>query len=454
MMASSRLLADARSLFKLAGPIILSQVAMVLMGLVDTVMSGQAGATEQAVVALGVSLWIPLFITAMSIVQAVSPVIAHHVGAGDGAAVARDAREGMWLAAWISVVPLAVMPFTPHLLTWAGVAPALAVRTGVFLWGIMLGLPAALVYRALAFYSSAIHETMPLMVLSFVSLGCNALFNWLLIGGHFGLPAMGGAGCGWATGIGMWVGLFGLVAWTAMGPAYRPYFVWHGWSWPHRAAQWRLLKLGLPMGGAALAEVSAFCSVAILIGRFGPVQIAAHSIALNFASIVFMVPMGLSAAMTILVGNALGGGDTRGAHRIAWAGMVLAWLVALAAMGPMVVGRDLITAVYSSDPAVRALAASLLWFAVFWLLFDCTQVCAIGALRGYKVTVAPMVMMLLAFWGVGIPLGTWLGYHGWPGQAPMQVYGFWVGLVTGLVLVSIGLLVALRSVSRPVARAG
>src|SRR6185503_3723548 len=168
---------EARALLALGVPIILSQVAQVVMGLLDTVMSGHAGAFEQAV-GLGVSLWIPVFIGLMSVVQAVSPLIAHHFGAGDHAAVARDAREGIWLALYCG--PL-LLPLAPPLLVAFDIDPTLAGRTGVFLWGIVLGLPAALVYRSLAFYSSSINQTRPVMVLAFVGLGINAWLNWVLI---------------------------------------------------------------------------------------------------------------------------------------------------------------------------------------------------------------------------------------------------------------------------------
>lgn len=453
MPASHDFAAESRALLRLAGPIILSQIAQVLMGLLDTVMSGHAGAAEQAVVALGVALWIPVFVSLMNVVQALSPVVAHHYGAGDKQAVAQDAREGIWLAVWMSLVPLSLMPFAPRLLTLAGIDPALAQRTGVFLWGITLGMPAALVFRALAFYSASIHQTRPLMVLSFVGLGINALLNWVFIYGHLGFPAMGGAGCGWATGIGMWVALIALAIWTAKAPVYKPYYVWRGWAWPKWEAQKKLLRIGLPMGGAGLAEVTAFSSIAVLVGRFGEVQIAAHQIALNFSALIFMLPMGLSAALAIRVGNELGARDPRRARFVAWTGVKLGLAIAGAMILPIILLRHEVAAVYSTDAAVRALAANLLLFAAFWQLFDATQVCAMGALRGYKVTLLPMVLMLVAFWIVGIPAGTWLGYHGL-GSGPMEVYGFWVGLVVGLVLVSLTLAVALRKVADEVATAG
>ena len=446
MFPSKQFTTESRALLRLASPIILSQIAQVLVGFLDTVMSGHAGAMEQAVVGIGVALWIPVFVSLVSVVQAVSPMIAHHFGAGDPDAVARDAREGIWLAGFVSLVPLGLVPWAPDLLTFAGIAPPLAQRAGVFLWGIGLGMPAALIYRSLAFYSASINQTAPIMVLSFVALGVNALLNWVLIYGHFGLPAMGGAGCGWATGIGMWVGLILLVMWTRCAPVYRPYFLWRGWALPTWAAQKRLLRIGLPMGGAGFAEVAAFSSIAVLVGRFGEVQIAAHQIALNFSALIFMLPMGLSSALTIRVGHALGARHPVRARYIAWNGIAIGLLIAAVAIGPIILLRHQVAAVYSGDHAVQLLAANLLLFAAFWQLFDATQVCAIGALRGYKITLMPMALMLVAFWLIGVPFGTWLGYHGIAGE-PMKVYGFWVGLVVGLVLVSSALVLGLRKVA-------
>jgi MATE family multidrug resistance protein len=230
--------------------------------------------------------------------------------------------------------------------------------------------------------------------------------------------------------------------------------VWRHWRLPQWPAQKRLLRIGLPMGGAALAEVAAFSSIAVLVGRFGDVQIAAHQIGLNFSALIFMLPMGLSAALSIRVGHALGARDPREARAIAWTGIRLGLMIAACAIVPIIVLRHEVAAVYSSDPSVRSLAANLLLFAAFWQLFDATQVCAMGALRGYKVTFLPMVLMLVAFWCIGIPTGTFLAYRGLQPGHPLQVYGFWVGLVMGLVLVSISLAVALRHVANKFVREG
>ena len=160
-----------------------------------------------------------------------------------------------------------------------------------------------------------------------------------------------------------------------------------------------------------------------------------------------MFPMGISAAITVRVGQALGAGEARTARHSAWSGVGVGLVFATLAMLPIIALRHPAAALYSSDPAVQALAADLLLFAAFWQLFDATQVCAIGGLRGYKVTVLPMLLMICAFWGLAVPVGVWLGWYGALGSGPLKVYGFWTGLVLGLVTVSLGLAAGLRRIA-------
>ncbi|MCX9157717.1 MATE family efflux transporter [Niveibacterium sp. 24ML] len=443
-----RFIAESRSLFRLTGPLVASQAVYMLMGLMDTIMAGHAGAEEQAVVGLGVALWVPVFLALLGIAQAVSPVVAHHHGAGDNAAIVADTREGLWLAAIAGIVPFLLVPWVPAALAAAQIEAGLAEKVVLFLWGVVLGLPAALLTRTLGFYSASINHTRPLMVFGALGLLVNFVLNWVLIYGHFGLPAMGGAGCGWASGIGMWAGLIMMSLYTARARIYRDVFLWHGWCWPHWPRQKNLLKIGLPMGASMLAEVSAFAGVALLIGRFGAVQIAAHQVALNFASLVFMLPLGLSTAISIRVGQALGGGDPRAARFIAWSGVLIGLAIAAAMVPLVLLAREGIVALYTPDAAVQATASTLLIFAAVWQLSDATQVCAVGALRGYKVTVMPMWLAIGAFWVVAIPLGVLLGYQGAGSLNALGVFGFWIGLVVGLTLVAIGLSLILRRVAR------
>ena len=448
MNRAQHFFSESQALTHLALPIVLSQIAYVLLGMIDTIMAGQAGAEDQAAVALGVAFWMPVFVALMSVVQAVSPMVAHHFGAQDHAGIVHDTREGIWLALFSGAIPALLLPAVRPAMLAAQIDPELIAKTLLFLQGIVVGLPAALIFRALAFYSAGINQTKPMMVLAFLGIGVNSLFNWLLIWGHWGFPALGGAGCGWATAIGMWVGLLGMVGWTVWAPAYKHCYLWHGWSLPHWPTQGKLLKIGLPMGGAALAEVVAFTSVAVLVGRFGSAQIAAHQVAMNFSSLIFMLPMGLSAAATIRVGQALGAGEPQAASRTAWSAIGLGLIVAAAMIPLILLGRDALVSLYSPDPAVRQIASTLMLFALVWQFADAAQVVALGALRGYKITFAPMLVMFVAFWILGLPTGVWLGYTGIGSTGPLGVYGFWTALVLALILVALGLVFLLRKISR------
>lgn len=418
------------------------------MGLLDTIMAGWASPEEQAVVGLGVAIWIPVFLSLMAIIQALSPVAAHHYGAGDLPAIVKDTRQAIWLALGLSLLPAAALPWADTLLLWAGTAPTLGAKVELFLQGIVLGLPAALVFRALTFYSASVQETRPAMVLAGAGLLINAGLNAVLIEGRWGWPALGGAACGWATGIGMWISL-GLMAWYVhRAPQYRAIRLFTDWDRPDPARLQRLLRLGLPMGAAQLAEVTTFTGIALMISQYGAVAIAAHQIALNFSALVFMVPMGLSIALSIRVGQALGANDPAQARFVVGTGLTLAALLALVQMLGLLLMRDAIAGAYSPDTEVRALASQLLLYAALWQLADAAQVCANGALRGYHCTLRPMVLMVGAFWLIGIPAGHWFARQGLPWQVdgvPLGVEGYWMGLVAGLIVAATALLILLRA---------
>lgn len=425
---------------KLAMPLVLSQLAFVLMGFLDTAMTGRAGSDEQAVVGLGVGVWIPVMVAAMGVVQALSPIVAHHFGAGDYDAIAEDTRQGLWLGGLLGLLPMLSWPFLPELLAMAGTPPDLVARTTTFLHGILLGLPATLMFRALSFYASSVNLTKPPMWVAFVGLACNGVLNAGLIFGLWGLPAMGGAGCGWATGISSWIMLALLLAYMHRAPAFKPYWLFHRFSRIDLSLQARLIRLGAPIGLAHFAEVATFAGVALFVARFGALDIAAHQMALNFSAMVFMLPLGISTAVSIRVGQSLGAQAVAEARYRAWTGVMLATTLA-GLLAPVVyAARYAIVAVYTDDPRVVEVAASLVALSALWQLADAVQVTAIGALRGYKVTLVPMLIVIGVFWGVGVPVGVQLALHGapWLGVAqPLQVYGCWVGLVTSLVGVAV-----------------
>jgi MATE family multidrug resistance protein len=315
-----------------------------------------------------------------------------------------------------------------------------------------VGLPAFACYRVLYGYSTSINQTKPMMVIALLSLLLNGLVNWLLVFGHWGLPRLGGVGCAWSTMICVWFHLIAMLCWMRVSAAYRRTWPFTHYEGPQWSMLRSMLRLGLPIGVTYFAETSAFSLIALLVAKFGSVQVGAHAIALNFTSLTFMLPLSLGLALLTRVGQSLGAGDAVAARFRAWVGVGLALvLAALSALG-MASFRDTIAQAYTSEPLVAALAAQLLVLAALFQLSDCTQVVASCAIRGYKVTRAPMVLHLSAFWGVSLPLGCVLGlapqWLPWAPAQPMAAQGFWIALIVGLSIAAIGLVILLRKVAR------
>ena len=212
-----------------------------------------------------------------------------------------------------------------------------------------------------------------------------------------------------------------------------------------------MLRLGLPIGVTYLAEVSAFGAVSLLIARYGVVQVSASQIALNFSSLVFMVPLSFGIGLITRVGQALGEGDPVRARFVAWVGVAMSLAFAIVSAVLILLFRWEIARAYTSDPAVQALCAHLLLFAALFQLSDATQVATSSAIRGYKVTRQPMQIQLLAFWGFAMPLGYVLGlapaWFPWSPAAPMAATGFWIGLVLGLTIAAVLLSWSLQHLS-------
>ena len=319
-------------------------------------------------------------------------------------------------------------------------------------------LPAFTAYRVLYGYSASLGQTKPMMVVALGALVLNIFINWLLVFGHWGFAPQGGLGCAWSTMLCVWANLGGLLWWMHRSPAYASTWPFAHWEWPHGPKLRSLLKMGLPIGVTYFAETSAFALIALLVARFGSSQVAAHQIALNFTSLIFMVPLSLSVAVLTRVGHALGAGDTRAAQFRAWTGVALGLGLALVSAALIAWWRVEISSLYTEDAVVIALTAELLLLAAVFQLSDAAQVVTAGAIRGYKITRAPMRVQLLAFWVVSLPLGyvlgiaphwapEWLRALPWFPAQPMMAAGFWIALVLGLTVAGAGLLLLLRKVA-------
>ncbi len=450
--------AEISTLWRLSWPMLVGQLATVGMGVADVAMTGHVSAEELAAVSLATSVWSIVLVTVMGTMMAINTVVAHEIGAARYDRIPHSVRQSLWKGLLVGLVAMLFANLCTLLFDHVGLDQHVADRAALFLHVISLGMPAFACYRALYGYTTSINQTKPIMWIAIFGLVFNVASNWLLVYGNWGFPRLGGVGCAVSTAIAMWLMLGAMVVWVRYAPAYRTSYPFTGWEGPDWKAIGSMLRLGLPIGVTYFAEVSAFGLISLLVARFGVVAVSAHQVALNFSSLVFMVPLSFAIGMMTRVGQAMGEGNPERARFVGWVGVGMSVSFgALSALG-IAIFRWEIAAAYTSDPAVQAACAHLLLFAALFQLSDATQVATASAIRGYQVTRPPMIIQLLAFWGVSLPLGCILGlapgWFPWTPAAPMSTTGFWIGLVVALTVAAVLLTWSFEKLARQRIREG
>ena len=442
---------ETAALWQLAWPILIGQLATMGMGVVDVVMAGHASAQDLAGVSLGVSIWNLVIITLMGILMAVNPIVSQHVGAREFTQIPGVVRQALWKALGLGLIAMLVASLAGLLFDHMTIEPQVHDVARNYLTVISFALPAFACYRVLYGYSASMGETKPMMLIALGALLLNVVINYPLVYGKWGLPRLGGVGCAWATLLCIWFELVVIIWWIRRAPAYRKAQPLNAFE-PIRWSQIRvLLRIGLPIGVTYFAESSAFSLIALLVASYGTTQVAAHQIALNFSALAFMVPMSLGIALLTRVGQALGAQDPHAARFRAWHGVGLALSVAVVSAIGIALFNGHIARAYTSDGDVAALAGHLLIFVALFQLPDAIQVATSCAIRAYKVTRPPMLIHMIAFWGICLPLGVVLGlapqWSPWRPVEAMAAQGFWIALVVGLSIAAAGLVWLLNRLS-------
>ena len=443
---------EMASLWQLSWPMLVGQRATVGMGVADVAMTGHVSAAELAAVSLGASIWSIVLVTVMGVMMAINSVVAHEIGAGQFGSIPHTVRQALWKGLGVGLVACAAANLATLIFDHIGLDDAVNRSASMFVHVSSLGMPAFACYRALYGYTASINQTKPIMIIAILGLLFVIASNWLLVFGNWGFPQMGAVGCAVSTSLGMWLMLIAMVMWVKVSPVYRMTYPFTGWEGPDWSEIRHMLRLGLPIGVTYFAEVSAFGAVSLLVARFGVVQVSAHQIALNFSSLVFMVPLSFGIALITRVGQSLGEGNPRKARFVSWVGVAMSIAFGALSAGFIALFRWEIARAYTSDPQVQQLCVQLLLFAALFQLSDATQVAASSAIRGYKVTRQPMVIQLVAFWIFSLPLGYVLGlapaWFPWSPSAPMAAFGFWIGLVLGLTVAALLLAMSLQKLAK------
>jgi MATE family multidrug resistance protein len=430
--------AELAALLRLAFPVVVVQVGLMLMGVVDSIMVGRLSAEALGAVALGNVYFFAAGVFGQGLLMALDPLVAQAVGARDEPAIGRAVQRGLLLAAALTVPCAILLRFAEPLLRAVGQPDRLA--EGAALYALCL-IPGVLPYYAFIVLRQTLQarELMRPIVITIVAANlANVGLNWALIYGHLGAPALGIAGSAWATTLSRWLMMLSLLA-LAWGEL-RPHLV------PLRSGilEWmplrRMLAIGSPIGLQHLMEYGIFGTVALLMGRLGTIPIAAHQVAINLASLTFMVPLGISAAAAVLVGQAVGRGDIDGARRAARAALAcgVAFMATTAII--MFAVPAPLARLYSRELPVVTLAAALLPIAGTFQVFDGLQVVSLGILRGAADTRVPFLIALLGFWLLGFPVSLLLAF-----QRGLGAEGLWWGLVVGLAVVAVLLLTRVRA---------
>lgn len=431
-------LEEARASLSLSGPLILTNAIEMAMLCTNTAMIGRLGPDLLAASALATNLYVVFLLFAIGIVTAVAPMLANEIGRDRDAVdeLRRTVQAGLWAALGIAVPIWLVLLAARPILVGMGQAPTLAAEAARYLHVFMWGLLPFLAYLVLRSLLAALERPGWAVVVGCLAVAVNAAANWCLIFGHLGLPALGLDGSGVATLIANLFLFVGLGTVVLLDPSFRRYRVFARlWALEPRRLR-ELWRLGLPIGVALAFEAGNFSAAGLVMGLIGADALAAHTVALQIASLAFMIPLGLGQAVTVRVGRAHGAEDRPAVARAGWVAFALGMgCMAITATTMLVFTRPLAGLFLDiADPANAGVLNLAVVFTIVAALFqfaDGAQVLASGMLRGLKDTRTPMIYAGLGYWAVGLPVGMALAF-----LAGLKGLGIWIGLAVGLFTVA------------------
>jgi MATE family multidrug resistance protein len=447
-------LAEARALLALSAPLVLTQLAQMAIGTTDLVLLGRYSQSALASAAIGSTVYWFAWLLGGGPASAVSPMIAHILGerAGNRGGVRASLRMGLWAVVIVSIVVMPVMWSAKPILLMLGQQPDLADGAGKFVGIVAIGLPFSLSTMVLSQFATALGHPRSGLWVSLATIAFNGLAGWTLIYGHFGAPRLGIVGSGMATASSSVFGCLAMLAIIHHNPNLRVYRMFRRFARPVRVKLAEVFRLGLPIGVTTLFEAMLFNAMTLLMGTYGATALAAHQIAMNAASITFMVPLGIGMASTVRVGLAAGAADRAGARLAGVVALSIGGLFMATSGVVMALFGPAIAALYlghgAHDAAVIAMAALFLRYAAAFQLFDGLQVVGARVLRGLKDARVPMILAGASYWLIGAPVCVFLAVG-----LRMKGEGIWIGFVVCLAVAAFLMCARFLRLTRPPARA-
>lgn len=444
---ASTFIGDASDLLRLAGPLMLGQIAVVGMTVTDIYMAGQVSANDLAALQLGGSIWAMISLLVIGIMIGNSPIIGHLWGANQLDRVRFQFQQGLWLSLPMGIAVCGAILLGLALLGQLDISDEVyRIAKGYLLPYLITGFmfPAFFAFRATY---EGIGDIRPVMLFNCLAFVLNAILDYILVFGYLGFPAMGGIGAAWATTVVMFFLLLAMVVYGLKAKNIKKLQLYQQFSAPSRTAIAGILRLGIPISLTIAAEIGFFAIIPMLIAHLGANVLGAHAITNNLDSLAYMIPLGIGQALTIKVSHAQGRMDPLAARRICVTGFKLVFLFALILGSLKILLRYDFAAIFSPVAEVQVIAASLFLFSAALGCFDSLQMSCSGALRGYKDARGPLVIQVIAFWVIAFPIAYSLALTDFWGE-PMGVYGFWAGLIIASSIASLSMLYRWNLVSK------
>lgn len=417
------------SLFiKIMIPILITQVALYLMSFFDILMTGRYDTYHLAGVTIGSSFWIPVYTGLAGILMGLTPIIAQQIGARDKKSVRPSVQQALYVSLGLSAIIFILLRFLVRPVIYNMPLDHQVIEiAAAYLTGMSIGLVPLMAYTVLRSFFDGLGATRVSMFIILLSAPINIVLNYLLIFGKFGMPELGGAGAGYASGFTYWLVFIiaVVIAWSSR--RFKEFELFRFWQAPSLAKCGEILRVGVPIGLSIFVETSIFSVVTLLMSNYTAQVISAHQIALNFTSLLYMVPLSVSMGTTILVGQSIGARKSDEAKSYTYLGIGFAVLFSFLSIFILLSFRKSIASMYTQDPAIIALAMHFFIYAAFFQLSDAVQAPIQGALRGYKDVTMTFFIGLLSFWVIGLPVGILLAR-----LTDFEAYGYWIGLIAGL----------------------